>query len=583
MKNNNLTKIELAGYSLIILLAAFLRLFNLNQLPLTIAEAGWALPVWQVLIGDSTQLGPNPAYAALSSFLLFIFGDSNGAARLAGAMVGTSLVLAPYFLRGLWGKSFALILALGLALDPILIAGARLSGGPALGMGFAVWTMVAFTRRQSISTGILLGLFILSGTDFLVGSLILGLALVAWLFLVRKGVRRSLAEQLMSGMDRRQLIFSLLITLFVGSMAFTLLPAGIGAAANSIPAFGARWITSSGVSIGQLLSAILIYQPVALIFGLAHIVRTIRFQQKESYFFVIWAITALILIIFMPDRQIVDLGWFLLPLWTLAAFELAPVFSSRREALLPVLTGGVLAFILIIISWLNLAGYLVDNQVARLYLTLGLIAIGVAAFVLIAMGSTWETSVQGLVWGSTAAFCLFILGQAFGISRTPMSFTTELWRAPPTISAVNQVLDTIGDISEQNTGRRDSIDISVLRADSTLQWVLRRYPNAQFFADGIRSDSLPSILITPQDHPDPELALAYRGQDFVWQITPDWQSMFPVDYLKWLFYRQTPVVSTQITVWVRSDMFPGGDVLSQEQPSVPDVVQDELPEDSPMR
>jgi len=54
------------------------------------------------------------------------------------------------------------------------------------------------------------------------------------------------------------------------------------------------------------------------------------------------------------------------------------------------------------------------------------------------------------------------------------------------------------------------------------------------------------------------LAKKYRGQDFVWELSPGWQGAFPPDLINWLTFRAAPLAESQIILWARADIFPGG-------------------------
>ena len=90
---------EPVGYLLALTAGLVLRLINLNSLPLTLFEARWALPAFQAANGLNVTPASNSAYTTLTAFFYFIFSDANLYARLVGVLVGSSLIVLPYFYR----------------------------------------------------------------------------------------------------------------------------------------------------------------------------------------------------------------------------------------------------------------------------------------------------------------------------------------------------------------------------------------------------------------------------------------------------------------------------------------------------
>ena len=59
------------------------------------------------------------------------------------------------------------------------------------------------------------------------------------------------------------------------------------------------------------------------------------------------------------------------------------------------------------------------------------------------------------------------------------------------------------------------------------------------------------------------LPAAYRGQDFTWRQTLQWQNTTAPDWMRWLMYRQLPKENETIVLWVRDDLFPDARPTSQ--------------------
>jgi hypothetical protein len=121
------------------------------------------------------------------------------------------------------------------------------------------------------------------------------------------------------------------------------------------------------------------------------------------------------------------------------------------------------------------------------------------------------------------------------------------------------------DLSEWHTGLPQSIDIVATVDSAALRWALRSFRDARFVSTPA-SGELPAIMITRQEELFPSLTASYRGQDFTWWLAPGWSSALPPNPVGWLTYHEAPVLEEQIILWARSDLFPGGNLLSQESP-----------------
>jgi uncharacterized protein (TIGR03663 family) len=112
---------EVIAYSVLVALALALRLYDLGDRPFHHDESQDAYFSWILFKnGDYTYQpilhGPLRFYLTASMFSLF--GDSDFTARLAPALMGTSMVAMPYFLRRQLGRVAAFAAAVLLAIGP---------------------------------------------------------------------------------------------------------------------------------------------------------------------------------------------------------------------------------------------------------------------------------------------------------------------------------------------------------------------------------------------------------------------------------------------------------------------------------
>jgi hypothetical protein len=586
MSMNRIT-IERILYTLALLLGLGFRLLQLGAAPLSDYEANWALQALDVSRGQPVNLGPAPGYVSLTGILFFLLGDSNAIARLLPALAGSLLVLLPLAFRGYLaryphGNLGGLILAFGLALDPGLVAASRLAGGPMLAAGFGLLALGFAYNRRPLLAGVLGGLALLSGPPVLLGALGLAVAWAASGLLADSALpatSRSAPDGYHPELARAGALAAGGTILLAGTLFFRQ-PQGLGALAGTFPAFLAGWVNASGIPVSRLLAALLFYQPLALAFGLAAAVRGWISRERLPRGLSLWFGSALILALLFPGRQVTDLVWVLVPLWALAALELArqsEVFEWER---LPALGQAILVFLLLSLAWINLAGLSqsgIDPQVLRLRWAVigGTLFLGAVTTVLVALGWSVVIAQRGLAWGLAASFSLYLLSGTWGISQLRSNSPQELWSPPPTTHQAALLLDTLGDLSEWRTGQRGSLDIQVASESPSLRWALRNWEKVSF-QPLPGPDEVPSVILRSGDESSPSLTVAYRGQDFAWWAYPDWPSGLPQDWPRWLVFRQGPQREEHIILWARGDLFPDGSLAPVEENQDPEPV---FPED----
>ena len=587
MKTEHIT-VEKSLFVLAILLALGLRLWHLGQAPLSDFEASWALQALHLSRGDSLSLGPSPGYVLLTGLIFFLIESSNATARLWPAIAGTLLVGLPWLLeagsprRGgspIIGRNAAIILAFGLAIDPGLVALSRLAGSPMLALSFGLFALGCIYVRRPVWAGVFGGLALLGGPAVLQGGLVLLLVWAAGELVGRFGALGGNAGRrpAMTGFDRsaRNGLIAAGGTVLLAGTLFLSFPQGLGALASVIPAYLAGWVKPSGVPAVRLLAALVIYQPLALVFGLTNAVRGWTQKDERSVWMSLWALVALLLALLYPGRQVSDLAWVIVPLWGLAAFEIARQLHVESGERLPAIGQGVLIFILLALFWLNLAGLSQaggDLQVYRLRwaVILGTLALGAVTTILVGLGWSAPAAQRGLSWGLGGALFFYTVSSLWGVSQLRANGEQELWTPTPAIDQAKQLVVTLGDLSEWKTGRRDAIDILAVNPTPSLEWLLHDWEQVEYASD-IKAEGLPSVILAPESASSPSLAAAYRGQDFAWQVYPNWSGALPPDWAEWLVFRKAPQKVEHIILWARADVFPGGTLVpgGESNPSSP--------------
>lgn len=588
MKFQRIT-IEQALFFLIFIIALGVRIMRIGEAPLSDFEAERAMQAYQVSRGESVDFSSGPAYSLLTGATFFLFADNVSYARIWSVLAGCCLVLFPYLIRSLIGRKAALIMALGLALDPSLVAFSRIAGNEMLAVGFGVMSLGLVYYRKPILAGIFGGLMLLSGPPALQGLLGFAFAWLIGILLSRRGFLDPFPQEESIEKDPvaiwSGILASGVVILVVGTLFF-LIPTGLGSLTGSLPAYFDGWMTPSGIPASRLLATLVIYNPIALIFGMLGIVQGWRRRESLSQWLSIWVGTTFALTLLYPGRQVSDVVWVFVPLWTIAAIEIAKFFFVKDAERLPALSQALLIVLLMALGWLNLAGLSLtggDIQTYRLRWAVigGTLVLGAVTTLLIGLGWSSKTAKQGLAWGLLLGLGLYGVATMWGLSQLRPNGEQELLARTPVIKNAADLRVTLGDLSEWRTGFRDSVDIVVTNSAPSLQWELRNWSEARFL-NSIPNGELPSIIINSVDQPSPSLSIGYRGQDFAWWSAPAWEGALPENWSIWLVYRDAPQNVSHIILWARGDLFPGG-VITSAKESAP-IEEDIIPfEELPVR
>jgi hypothetical protein len=577
-------------FALALLLGLGLRLVNLGQAPLSDYEAKWALQALSVARGESLTIGSQPGYIFLSGLLFWLFDSSNFLARLLPALAGSALALTPLFFRPRLGRAATLILAFGLALDPGLVSLSRLAGGPILAVGCTVLAAGFAFARRPILAGVFAGLALLSGAAVWMGLLGIGLTL----FLLRWRGQNQKTSDSSSGLLEAETpawrpllmqgLAAVAVTIFLVGSLFFRYPQGLGAWLLSVPEFVKGWVTPSGVPALRLAASLLVYQPLAVIFGLICVGHALMSPSQDPlhkplvFGLFLWLIVSLLLPMIHNGRSMDDLVWSLLPLWTLAALELSYLIAPGENKWAS-FGQAALTFILLCVVWLSfsavvrLGAYPDMLQVAQL---VGAISLLVVSAYLISLGWGWEAVRPGMVWGSAAFLVLYMLSATWGVSQYSAGgkklTRQEFWYPAPLTGNADIFISALDDLSLWHTNQRNAIDIRLAVDAPSMLWALRNYPNVKTASTqtpvldlaNLPPEALPSIIITYPLDSDLNLSAVYRGQDFSWQVYPAWDTVLPPSFPLWLTQRKAPEQSVQVILWARADLFPGGTLTSNE-------------------
>ncbi len=542
-------------------LALALRLLRLGEMPLSDEEAGWALQALDVSQGLRPEIGHNPAYVLLTALAFFFFQASDFTARLIPALAGSLLVLAPLFFTDQLGRRAAVVLAFLLAVEPGLLALSRQAGGLMLALTTAVFALGFWKAGRREWAGALTGLALLSG-PFLWAGLLIGLLAVLLSNLVQGRSFRIRTDR----ESWQPFGIALVATyLFLGSL-FLFAPGGLGAGLLALPSYLVGWVSFSDVSMMTLLAALPAYAMLALVFGLIGMVRGLLVQDKVVTAVSIFLLSALVVTLGYPSRQVGDLAWVLLPLWALAAIEIEKYIRPAQDGFWETMGMFALSTAMLFFAGLNfmtIANIPLDDTslTLRWLAFFGAIALLLISAVLVAGGWSIQIAVQGTAWGFLVVLLVYTLAVGTGAAQLRTHTTVSMWPRGPQVVQPRLLEQHLGELARWKVGVPGGLDVRMVAVNSpAMRWALRDWDVTESSAPS--TDSSPAFVITPVNYPTLELEAGYRGTDLVWRRYASWEAALPIDWLRWFALRELPQVDEQVILWVRTDIF----VDSQNNP-----------------
>jgi len=572
-------RMEDALYLAALGVALLVRVIVLGRLMLTSQEAGYAWQAFQVSQGAEVGLTNHPAYVLITGLFFTLFSSGEAGARLLPALVGSGVVLFPYLLRAHLGRKAALVAAFGLALDPLLIAYSRQAGSPMMALGFLALGWFFWQKGRTLMAGLFAGVLLLSGPSLIFGMLVV---LAAWgLYSLVGGYRITLA----SWRDRLPVFGAgVLVALVAFGTLFMFYPEGLSFMMQAIPDYFAGWFggadASQEVPMVQVLLALPVYQPLALLFGLIVFFGKRNFQRPELVFLMCAFLSALLLILLNPGRQVWMLVWALVPLWMLAGTVIGDFLNSPevRDRVL-VWSEAVFYLVLLVYWWFNLSkmtrlyGYFLPPEktlldfaeldssskvyLVRLFVTFLIpLVIGLMTLI-IHRGWSGKAALQGAAWGVGVFLVVYLVAAGFGFTADREQVAGELWVEGASSGYAEELMQAIEEVSIQTTGSRDQLELVYQMDTPLVHWLLRNLPNAEY-QPVLNPNQLPAVVLNQSyEFEVGPHGQFYSGQHLVLQLERTWEgSSLPPDFDRWLIYRNTPLVKDWVFLWTRIDMFP---------------------------
>jgi hypothetical protein len=558
-------------YGLILITGLALRLIQLGKLPLSDEEARLALQAFGLASGKSSPfLSPDGGYLIATTGLFFIFSDSEFLARLIPALAGSLICLIPLAFRRYLGRKTALIAAFGLALDGGWLAASRQAGSQTWAILFFLATIWALTSRRWKIAGVFSGLLLLGGVEVWKGVIPFGVAILAYhRWVNREAFERNEVWHSIKTYWREWLIWGGGTLLVFGSL-FLILPVGWSAVGGGLVSYLRGWNNPTGVSVGMIIAAMLVYQPISTLSGLMALLRQIKKSVSLELFLTIWSFFALLHSILYPAREVLDVLWVSLPLLGLAARFLSSLLRFNFDQRIAALVYGVVVLVFLMFTSQNIMRLFSPGRVAvniqpEIIAILAALLFVIISVILIGWGWSARVAGYGATWGLLVWLMLFWLSGSFHAAGLGENPEANPFRRGWFISEADLLKDTIGDLSELNVRSRTGLDVMAIGLDQpAMRWFAREFPNLKF--ENTFQPQIQSSLVLTVSSEGVVFGENYRGQDFHWQVQPIWDLMTAKEWMQWAIFKIAPLENKMIFLWARESLFPGSEISSEVQP-----------------
>ncbi|MBI3762447.1 MAG: hypothetical protein HY260_11380, partial [Chloroflexi bacterium] len=447
----------------------------------------------------------------------------------------------------------------------------------------AIGSLVAYAesgdRRHLVVAAVAVGAGLAGGPRFVTLIFVLLIAAVLWRLLDGDGVLTAVDRLRGAGQVEpspqsagRARIAGIAIGVFlIGSSALLTYRPGLAASAQALPIWFAGWLpTQAGRDWLHLLTVLVVYEPLMLLFGLASMARlAIRGSQKRSaaWLSATCAIAAFAAGLVYAGRTSDDVVWIVIPLTGLASlFVVELLWGDWAEIdVSAVAVHSALVVVLLTYAGINVAAFseaqgTLAGSAQFINLMLGGTAVLLVAVISLLFGVGWsaEGAARGAVVGMSVVLLFADTSGARHLTRWGESheIASELWHSGASIpaSGLRMLTLTLEDVSDRAVGAPHDIKLAVnAPRDGALAWALRDF-HAASYLDALAATIDAPAVIAPAEQTTPQLGSAYVGQSFAVRARLDTAAIGPTDWVNWLAFRRAPLTMEKIVLWVRSDV-----------------------------
>lgn len=588
--------LQRVAYAALLGIAFLLRVMNLDARPLAPTEAQTAAAAWEFLNGKPITEFSSPLLFTLDWLAFLLFGAFDLTARFLPAGASALLVLLPCLARAALGRAGALCAALLIAVSPSLVFFGRYLDASGLAVGGMLAALILFahfratqnTRRLYLAAVFAALALTADATAFTIlggGALYFALARARRAQVQGETVARNADAPLgHNPYLRAALLFGL--TYGLAASTFLLNRDGVGAAFDL---FGAWLAIGPNVdAFTSSLSLLWVYEPLALIFGVAGIALALTARDADA---TTWALTRMFAVI-----ALFALGWHMLrarqtpgamttltlPLLLLAGW-LGGVLLERAAAEIragggwsSALTGELPIFLMLllltVLIYFQVGAFLQqthfspaldafyrvlsggsENSALAAFMTLGLITLVLlAVFIglsIVLVGVSRTTSLLALAVGA-----ILLLGQLRALWLLNFDMNEPLREIIVTTQTPRHLRTLVQDLEWYSQIRHGDAHVMRIAADKELgatgRWYLREFVNIEWTRQVERAADA-QALVSAVETPPPG---NWMGQRYAVQREWTLANANGLDLWKWFVFRQGGSESTQTTMmWLPTE------------------------------
>jgi hypothetical protein len=556
----------------ILIISAGLRFTQLGVNPLNDSEAGLALSALNQKSGAISELIPQPIYIAITS-IFFLFSTSNFTARLLPALLGSLFPILPILFRKWIEERTVILLCVLLTFDPVLISISRQADSRILAISCLVLFIASIVHSRKALAGFFAGLFLLCGIySWQLSFILFTSILVVNAFSDNKKTLIKI-EKVKDALNNKKNI------LFISCLVFTILIVGSGflqhpwlinAIVNSLQMAMKSWVGNGFIfnKIGLLLIALLSSYLLYIVMGIAGIYGHVKKLDLKDRCLSIYFVVAFLFFLAKPGSLPVDIFLFIPGFYYFVVKGLLRWIDLIRKNMLESLIIGIPIICLAGFIWLAILRILIIpiggiDYAQMLIAVIGSVFLLGMIFLLIGWGWSFRAALSGFITGAIVILSLFQLSVSFHSLGLLSKSEQEIWGTGESIIGAELIRDSVEEISLQNAGIREGLDIQIAGVNSPgLIWLLRGHKISR--NEKIHVEDNSSFVITNVIS-DQSLDEKYRGQKIALYAYPGWTqkpdlALDTVDFYRWLFLRNGEVQRTEIEFWARADLFVGNNI-----------------------
>lgn len=543
---------------MVFVLGLFVRIIGLTEYPFTLQESSLASYAWRVSTHSASGTSSLPAYTGVTALLFYLLSATNFTARLWPVLLGSSMILVPYFWRDKLNARAALILSIALAFWPVFVIYSRQVSGPIYPAAGLAWALTFWHLHKPAAAAGMLALVLLGGYYFWpIVILVAAIGLVTARkhkpasqgVIVGRGQSRSLLPVVAGGF---------ITVLLLVSTHFLLYPAGLSGIGSGLLEFAALFARPFEIHPLRSIYLILAYSLLPLVFTVLALVQGSR-QMNDNFNRAASLLAGILLVAtILLGRQEPGLSYFVtLILWIVGARWLGDqemALSVRQRTAMLALA----AFMMVVLIYLGmvLPDLLQNPASSPFFLRSGLallagVVLLVVTYYLVGLGWEFVTSRKALLLAAVVFLGFVSLSNTFTSLDANAGLQKLMFMDGPIVLPTGVTDPLLETFDAYNLIVKPDTQFEIQTNPDDLAWFAREFNASR---EPLAAD--PEVILSLSEEM-PETRADYRGARLPVYEDITWVEMTPRRYLDNLFIKDLPLHRVPGVLWVRTDLFTG--------------------------